>query len=75
MHVQRKVKCVPEESNTRVLEVGIEIVGVKSVSISKIYFSSIKNGPSPPFVKQFGLTSGTSVRGMIGLIYLYYKDP
>ena len=27
-----------------------------------------KNGSPPPFVKLFGLTSGTSVRGMAGLI-------
>ena len=45
---------------------GIEIAGVKS---NIILVENIDETNLPlPFVKHFGLTSGTSVRGTVGLI-------
>ena len=44
---------------------------VKKISLlgGNIFYLS-KNGTPPPFVKPVGLTSGTSVRGMVGLILM-----
>ena len=56
-----------KESNKWVQEVGIqEIVGVIS---NKILVENIDETNFPlPFVKPFGMTSGASVRGTVGLI-------
>ena len=64
-------KVCAKESNMRVQEVVSEIGGIKSIRILVENIDEI-NLPLP-FVKLFGMTSGASVRGKVGLI-LVRKD-